>query len=80
MNESLPAKQEQREPERRARPLQLRSNWTREGFQQAVQRAREYIYAGDCYQIVLSQRFVVDVTSDPVEIYRALRVLNPSPY
>ncbi len=80
LNESLPAKQEQREPERRARPLQLRSNWTRESFQQAVQRAREYIYAGDCYQIVLSQRFVVDVTSDPVEIYRALRVLNPSPY
>ncbi|CDM65721.1 anthranilate/para-aminobenzoate synthase component I [Pyrinomonas methylaliphatogenes] len=80
LGENLPPKSARKGPGRAADPLRLQSNWTREGFQQAVQRAREYIYAGDCYQVVLSQRFMVDVVADPVEIYRALRVLNPSPY
>jgi anthranilate synthase component 1 len=46
----------------------------------AVERAKEYVKAGDCQQIVLSQRFDADVSVSPFEIYRALRRVNPSPY
>jgi anthranilate synthase component I len=56
------------------------SNWTREGFQDAVRRVKEHIAAGDCYQIVLSQRFTKGVTAPPIAVYRALRAINPSPY
>ena len=56
------------------------SNWTREDFEAAVVRIKEHIAAGDCYQAVLSQRFDRRVTVDPVQIYRALRATNPSPY
>ncbi|MGQ9592310.1 MAG: anthranilate synthase component I [Planctomycetota bacterium] len=58
----------------------MRSNFTRGDFEDAVRRAREYILAGDAFQIVLSQRFRRDVSEDPMSIYRALRALNPSPY
>lgn len=58
----------------------VRSNWTRENFQKAVSQVKEHIYAGDCYQVVLSQRFTRDVTVDAVPIYRALRKSNPAPY
>jgi anthranilate synthase component 1 len=56
------------------------SNWTRRNFEDAVRRVQEYIAAGDCYQVVLSQRFSKKVSADPVSIYRALRAMNPSPY
>lgn len=56
------------------------SNWTREGFEEAVSKVKERIAAGDCYQVVLSQRFRKRVTAAPLQIYRALRALNPSPY
>jgi anthranilate synthase component I len=56
------------------------SNWTREGFQDAVRRVKEHIAAGDCYQVVLSQRFTKSVTAPPIAVYRALRAINPSPY
>ncbi|MEJ7617436.1 MAG: anthranilate synthase component I family protein [Pyrinomonadaceae bacterium] len=55
-------------------------NWTREEFKQAVLRAKEYIVSGECYQVVLSQRFWRTVTAPAVQIYRALRASNPSPY
>jgi anthranilate synthase component 1 len=58
----------------------FRSNWTREEFEAAVVRIKEHIAAGDCYQAVLSQRFSKRVGVDPVQIYRALRATNPSPY
>jgi anthranilate synthase component I len=58
----------------------LKSNWTRQDFEAAVRRAQEFIAAGDCYQVVLSQRFTKRVAADPVAIYRALRATNPSPY
>jgi anthranilate synthase component I len=57
-----------------------KSNWTREGFEAAVRRIKEYIAAGDCYQAVLSQKFSTECHSDPIQIYRALRTINPSPY
>jgi anthranilate synthase component 1 len=56
------------------------SNWERKEFEGAVERIREHIAAGDCYQVVLSQRFSKRVTVEPVQIYRALRATNPSPY
>ena len=56
------------------------SNWTREGFQDAVRRVKDHIAAGDCYQVVLSQRFSKRVAAAPSSIYEALRVINPSPY
>jgi len=61
-------------------PLDIRSNVTRETFEQGVRRAKDYIAAGDIYQVVLSQRFETVVTSDPFTVYRALRHVNPSPY
>ncbi|MBD0326771.1 MAG: anthranilate synthase component I [Pyrinomonadaceae bacterium] len=56
------------------------SNWTRKDFEAAVVAVKERIAAGDCYQVVLSQRFTKKVSAPPVQIYRALRSLNPSPY
>jgi len=57
-----------------------RSSFTREGFCDAVRRAKEYIKAGDAFQIVLSQRFERELHASPVNVYRALRCINPSPY
>jgi len=56
------------------------SNVTPEQFHAAVARAKEYIAAGDAIQIVLSQRLSCQVTAHPLNIYRALRFVNPSPY
>ena len=56
------------------------SGFTREGFIAAVERSKEYIRAGDVFQVVLSQRLSVPFSARPVDVYRALRALNPSPY
>ena len=56
------------------------SNWSRRGFEEAVAEVKERIAAGDCYQVVLSQRFSKEVGASPLQIYRALRATNPSPY
>ena len=58
----------------------MESNCTKESFEAAVEKAREHIFAGDIFQVVLSQRFQKPVEVDPFEIYRCLRALNPSPY
>ena len=58
----------------------FRSNLTREGFQKIVSKAKEYIKAGDIIQAVLCQRLETETATDPFEIYRALRFINPSPY
>lgn len=58
----------------------LESNFTREGFCAAVEQAKEYIRAGDIFQVVLSQRFRRKVSASPLTLYRALRCINPSPY
>jgi anthranilate synthase component I len=64
---------------RRGRLL-VRSNFTRARYISAVKRAKAYIRAGDIFQVVPSQRFTAKTDADPFEIYRALRVINPSPY
>jgi anthranilate synthase component 1 len=56
------------------------SGFTREGFIAAVEQSKEYIRAGDIFQVVLSQRLSVPFHARPVDVYRALRALNPSPY
>jgi anthranilate synthase component 1 len=61
-------------------PLDVKSNHTRERFEENVRAAKEHIAAGDIYQVVLSQRFEVEVNADPFTAYRALRHVNPSPY
>jgi anthranilate synthase component 1 len=63
-----------------AAPPQFASNVTREQFETMVRTAKEYIAAGDIYQVVLSQRFGTDLDADPFTVYRALRHVNPSPY
>jgi anthranilate synthase component 1 len=56
------------------------SNIGREQFEAAVERAREYIFAGDAFQVVPSQRFSAPMSLDPFAVYRGLRTVNPSPY
>lgn len=58
----------------------VQSNVTREAYCQTVEKAKEYIRAGDIFQVVLSQRFSRQITVPSFNIYRALRMLNPSPY
>lgn len=59
---------------------EVTSNMTRDEYENAVERAREYIRAGDIFQVVLSQRFSTQTTASPINLYRALRSINPSPY
>src|SRR6185437_14561872 len=60
--------------------LRISSNFTKSRYMAAIRRAKEYIRAGDIFQVVPSQRFSARTLADPFEIYRALRVVNPSPY
>src|SRR3989344_7515086 len=56
------------------------SDFTRPGFERAVEKSLEYIRAGDIMQVVLSQRLAIPFAAAPLDLYRALRTLNPSPY
>ena len=56
------------------------SNFQSDEFKRAVEQAKEYIRAGDVFQVVLSQRFESDFSGDPLDFYRCLRFINPSPY
>jgi anthranilate synthase component 1 len=58
----------------------FRSHFTKARFEEAVSKAKEHIRAGDAVQIVLSQRFEKDLGCDPFDLYRSLRVINPSSY
>ena len=60
--------------------FEVTSNVSRAEFEQMVRTAKEYIAAGDIYQVVLSQRFEAPLAADPFTVYRALRHVNPSPY
>jgi anthranilate synthase component 1 len=65
---------------KKRKPLRVKSNFARAEYLAAVRQAKSYIRAGDIFQVVPSQRFSAEIDSDPFEIYRALRVVNPSPY
>lgn len=79
---SSPALSDQRIPVtvEKSRSLAVEANMTREQYEQMVVQAKEYIAAGDIFQVVLSQRFSVKTDVDPFAVYRILRTLNPSPY
>jgi len=61
-------------------PVGLKSNMTRDEFIGKVEKAKEYIKAGDIFQVVLSQRFRAPLAANPFDIYRSLRTVNPAPY
>jgi anthranilate synthase component I len=61
-------------------PEPVHSNFHPDEFERAVERTKDYIRAGDAFQVVLSQRFESDFSGDPLDFYRCLRFINPSPY
>jgi anthranilate synthase component 1 len=58
----------------------FQSGFTQQGFTDAVEKAKQYINDGDIMQVVLSQRLTISYSAPPIDLYRALRTLNPSPY
>ncbi|MEY6433407.1 anthranilate synthase component I [Thioalkalicoccus limnaeus] len=68
------------EPPRQVAEEDFVSGFTEVAFEQAVDRIKDYILAGDCMQVVLSQRLSIPFHARPLNLYRALRGLNPSPY
>jgi anthranilate synthase component 1 len=75
----------QAKPEKQAKPCQVDeadfvSGFTQQGFEAAVLKAKEYITDGDIMQVVLSQRLSIPYSASPLNLYRSLRCLNPSPY
>jgi anthranilate synthase component I len=60
--------------------IAYRSNFAQDDFERAVERCVEYIRAGDIFQVVISQRLEVEIHCQPFDIYRTLRVVNPSPF
>ncbi len=75
---SLPYRREPAEAQ--AELPEPESNMSRERFHDMVRRAKDYIFAGDIFQVVVSQRFAVPFRLPPLALYRALRRLNPSPF
>jgi anthranilate synthase component I len=61
-------------------PAEVTRTMRREDYMHAVEVAKEHITAGDIFQVVLSQRFDLDLEADPFDLYRVLRLVNPSPY
>lgn len=62
------------------RDLDYASNTTREEYESMVEKAKDYIHAGDIFQVVPSQRFEMNYEGKPIDLYRSLRHINPSPY
>ncbi len=74
---SLPCEEAVAETKKVPQPV---SNMTRQAFHDMVRKAKEYILAGDVFQVVLSQRFAIPFQLPPFSLYRSLRRLNPSPF
>ncbi|MGQ0666617.1 MAG: anthranilate synthase component I [Nitrospiraceae bacterium] len=70
----------QARPKRRRSPIRFTPNMSKADFEKMVSRTQEYIKAGDIFQCVLSQRWETNLQAPPFQLYRALRVVNPSPY
>jgi anthranilate synthase component 1 len=78
LNREVPSDESTRACDTAAREIE--SNWSRADFEAAVDRVKERIAAGDCYQTVIAQQFSKPTCASPLAIYRALRATNPSPY
>ncbi|MGJ0493179.1 anthranilate synthase component I [Methylobacter sp.] len=76
----LKAKPENHRAPKKVDEADFVSGFTQQGFEDAVLKAKEYITDGDIMQVVLSQRLSIPYTASPLNLYRALRCLNPSPY
>jgi len=80
LNNPLPSNVEESPVAVARQDIALKSNFTREEYLKAVETSREYIRAGDIFQVNLSQRFEVDLPVSPYELYRQLRRINPAPF
>ena len=67
-------------PNQKTKTIKVRSNTSKNKFLSMVNRAKKYIKLGDIFQVVLSQRFEANLTKKPIDIYKKLRVTNPSPF
>jgi anthranilate synthase component 1 len=74
------SEQPKKEKKKRGAPLRVTSNFRRAEYLEAVRKAKNYIRAGDIFQVVISQRFSAKTHAAPFDVYRELRALNPSPY
>ena len=61
-------------------PAEIKFNTEKQFFLDSVEKAKEYVRIGDVFQVVISQRFDISVSAKPIDVYRSLRTLNPSPY
>jgi len=80
MIETIAAAASHKTTEASGHEVNFESNMMPEQYRGAIEKAKEYIVAGDIIQVVLSQRFETDCRSNPIDLYRALRFINPSPY
>ena len=80
LSQAVPQRTEEWPAGADAPALEIESNFTQEAFREAVRTCVDYIKAGDIFQVVPSQRLSVKTDVDPLEIYRSLRVVNPSPF
>jgi anthranilate synthase component 1 len=80
LEQPVAAERPRTEKSKKGRKLKVRSNFRPSEYRAAVRKAKQYIRAGDIFQVVLSQRFSAKTKAQPFEIYRELRALNPSPY
>ena len=80
LEQPVPAEQPNKKPKKRHAPLRITSNFRRDEYLDAVRKSKNYIRAGDIFQVVISQRFSTKTQAEPFQIYRELRALNPSPY
>ena len=80
LEQTSPAEQPKKKSKKRGAPLRVTSNFRRSEYLEAVRKAKNYIRAGDIFQVVISQRFSAKTHVKPFDVYRELRALNPSPY
>jgi len=80
LEQPVDAERPRKESQRKNSKPKVSSNFRRAEYLAAVRKAKQYIRAGDIFQVVLSQRFSAKTKAQPFEIYRELRALNPSPY
>ncbi len=80
LEQPVAAERPKKESKKRRPALRVKSNFRREEYLEAVRKAKNYIRAGDIFQVVISQRFSAKTKAEPFEVYRELRALNPSPY
>jgi anthranilate synthase component 1 len=80
LEQASPSEQPKKEKKKRRAQLRVTSNFRHAEYLKAVRKAKNYIRAGDIFQVVISQRFSAKTHAAPFDVYRELRALNPSPY